>query len=128
LLFSDQTRDKLNAAIDREGQMAGERAITVNLDTDTTMVVVAEQIGPALVADEDVVAKLGKVTDSIERVSREVLDALKRVAPTTATVELGFSLAIEAGQLVALFGKGKGEASINVTLEWSKAVEPSSAT
>jgi hypothetical protein len=103
--------------------MAGERAITVNLDADTTMVVVAEQVGPALVADEDVVAKLGKVTDSIERVSREVLDALKRVAPTKATVELGFSLAVEAGQLVALFGKGKGEASINVTLEWSRAVE-----
>jgi Trypsin-co-occurring domain 1 len=103
--------------------MAGERAITVNLDADTTMVVVAEQVGPALVADEDVVAKLGKVTDSIERVSREVLDALKRAAPTKATVELGFSLAIEAGQLVALFGKGKGEASINVTLEWSRAVE-----
>jgi hypothetical protein len=103
--------------------MAGERAITVNLDADTTMVVVAEQVGPALVADEDVVAKLGKVTDSIERVSREVLDALKRAAPTKATVELGFSLAIEAGQLVALFGKGKGEASIAVTLEWSRAVE-----
>jgi hypothetical protein len=103
--------------------MAGERAITVNLDADTTMVVVAEQVGPALVADEDVVAKLGKVTDSIEQVSREVLDALKRAAPTKATVELGFSLAIEAGQLVALFGKGKGEASINVTLEWSRAME-----
>jgi Trypsin-co-occurring domain 1 len=103
--------------------MAGERAITVNLDADTTMVVVAEQVGPALVADENVVARLGKVTDSIERVSREVLDALKRAAPTTATVELGFSLAIEAGQLVALFGKGKGEASITVTLQWSKAVE-----
>ena len=103
--------------------MAGERAITVALDDNTQLVVVAEQIGPALVADDEVVAKLGKVTGSIERVSREVLDALKRAAPTTATVELGFSLAIEAGQLVALFGKGKGEASITVTLEWSKAAE-----
>jgi hypothetical protein len=71
----------MNAAIDQGGQMAGERTVTVNLDADTTMVVVAEQIGPALVADADVVAKLGKVTDSIERVCREVLDALKRTAP-----------------------------------------------
>ncbi len=105
--------------------MPGERTITLVLDENTELVVVAEQIGPALVADDEVVAKLGKVTNSIERVSREVLDALKRAAPTTATVELGFSLAIEAGQLVALFGKGKGEASITVTLEWSKAAETS---
>ena len=108
--------------------MAGERAVTVALDENTTLVVVAEQIGPALVADNDVVAKLEKVTDSIERVSCELLDALKRAAPTKATVELGFSLAIEAGQLVALFGKGKGEASITVTLEWSKAAESTTGT
>ena len=108
--------------------MAGERTVSVALDDNTQLVVVAEQIGPALVADNDVVAKLGKVTDSIERVCSEVLDALKRTAPTTATVELGFSIAIEAGQLVALFGKGKGEASINVTLEWSKAAETSTGT
>lgn len=100
--------------------MSGERLVTVQLDDHTSMVVVADQVGAVLVADEDIVGKLGKVTDSIEKVSREVLDALKRAAPTKATVELGFSLAIEAGQLVALFGKGKGEASITVTLEWVK--------
>lgn len=96
-----------------------DRLVPVTIDDDT-LVVVAEQIGPALVADEDVVAKLGKVTSSIEKVSGEVLAAAKRASPTKATVELGFSLAIEQGQLVALFGKGKGEASINVTLEWEK--------
>jgi len=101
--------------------VAGERLIAVKLDDDSSLVVAAEQVGPALVADDAVIAKLGKVTDSIEKVSREVLDAVKRAAPTKATVELGFSIAIEAGQLVALFGKGKGEASITVTLEWSKA-------
>jgi Trypsin-co-occurring domain 1 len=103
--------------------MAEEHTLAVHLDDRTTMVVVAEQIGPQLIADEDVVGKLGKVTDSIERVSSEMLDAVKRAAPTSATVELGFSLAIEAGQLVALFGKGKGEASITVTLQWSKSAE-----
>ncbi|RZU75497.1 hypothetical protein EV384_4041 [Micromonospora kangleipakensis] len=106
--------------------MPGERTITVDLD-GATLVVLAEQVGPALVADDEVIAKLGKVTESIERVSRQVLDSVKRAAPTTASVELGFSLAVEAGQLVALFGKGKGEASIVVKLEWSKAAEAAQA-
>lgn len=103
--------------------MAGERAITVDLGDDDRLVIIAEQIGPALVADEQIVAKLGNVTGSIEKVSRGVLEALRRVGPTKATVELAFSLAIEEGQLVALFGRAKGEASLTATLEWSKAPE-----
>jgi hypothetical protein len=106
--------------------MAGERTIAIDLGDDDKLVIVAEQIGPALVADEDIVAKLSKVTGSIEKVSRGVLDALRRVEPSKATVELSFALAIEAGQLVALFGKGKGEASITATLEWSKSSGASS--
>jgi hypothetical protein len=103
--------------------MAGERLITVDLGKDergddVRIVVAAEQVGPALVADDEVVARLGMVTESIERVGRDVLDALKRIAPTKATVELGFGLAVESNGLVALFGKGKGEATIVVTLEW----------
>jgi hypothetical protein len=96
-----------------------EQLIPVGLGDDTTIVVAAEQVGPVLVASSDVVGKLDKVADSIERVSREMLEAAKRAAPTKATVELGFTLALEQGQLVALFGKAKGEASVVVTLEWS---------
>lgn len=96
-----------------------DRTVPLQVDGET-LLVLAEQVGPDLVADEDVVAKLGRVTGSIERVSAEMLDALKRAAPDKATIELGFSLAIEQGQLVALFGKGRGEASITVTLEWEK--------
>ncbi len=103
--------------------MAGERTVTLVLEDGTSMVVVAEQIGSSLVSDDPIVAKLSSVTSSVERVSRDVLDAVKRAAPTKATVELGFGVAIEAGQLVALFGKGKGEASIKVTLEWSRAAQ-----
>jgi hypothetical protein len=106
--------------------MSEQRRVTIDLDDDLTMVVIAEEPGPELVSAEDVIATLGAVTGSIERVGREVLEAVKRVAPTKATVELGFGLAIEQGTLVALFGKGKGEASITVTLEWS-AKEASSA-
>ncbi len=99
--------------------MPYERAITVKLDDGGTMVVVAEPVGDTLVSAGDVVARLGTITSSIERVSRDVLAAIRRAGPSKATVELGFGLAVEAGQVVALFGKGRGEASIRVILEWS---------
>lgn len=100
--------------------MPGERTVTVELDDGGKMVIVAEQVGDTLVADTAIVAKLSTITSSIERVSRDVLDAVRRAGPSKATVELGFGLAVEAGQVVALFGKGKGEASIRVILEWSR--------
>lgn len=97
-----------------------EQLIPVTIDDDLTVVVAAQPVGPVLVAEGDVVGRLDKVAGSIERVSKEMLDAAKRAAPTKATVELGFTLALEQGQLVALFGKAKGEASVVVTLEWSQ--------
>lgn len=100
--------------------MAGERTLAVELDDGGTMVIVAETVGTTLVADTGIVAKLSNVTSSIERVSHDILDAVRRAGPSKATVELGFGLAVEAGQVVALFGKGKGEATIKVTLEWSR--------
>lgn len=99
--------------------MAGDRSVTLDLGENMTMVVLAEQQGPQMVADDKIVATLDRVTGPIERVSGEMLEAVKRISPSKATVELGFGLAIEQGQLLALFGKGKGEASIKVTLEWS---------
>lgn len=100
----------------------GERTciLTVQLDDGGTMVIVAQPVGEALVGDTGIVAKLSTITSSIERVSHDMLDAVRRAGPTKATVELGFGLAVEAGQIVALFGKGRGEASIKVILEWSR--------
>jgi hypothetical protein len=98
-----------------------ERIVTVDLDDGTTIAVVAEQQGPQLVSDKDISAQLSSITRSIEQVSRETLAAVKKVAPTKGVIELGFGLAIEQGQLVALFGKGRAEATIKVTLEWSGA-------
>lgn len=95
--------------------------VSLDLGDGDRLVIVAEQVGPELVADKDIVARLSAVTGSIDKVSRAVLDALRKIEPTKVTVELAFSLAIEAGQVVALFGKGKGEASIKATLEWAKA-------
>jgi hypothetical protein len=99
--------------------MAEEQRVTLDLGDGVKMVVVAEQTGPVLVGEgQTIVARLSAVTEPIERLGREVLDAAKRAQPSKASVELGFSVAIEQGQLVALFGKGRGEASIKVALEW----------
>jgi hypothetical protein len=103
--------------------MATERNVTVDLGDGQKLIVVAEQVGPALVDSKDIIANLGSVVSSMEHVCREVLDAVKRAAPSKAVVELGFGLAVEQGQLVTLFAKAKGDATIKVTLEWSKADE-----
>jgi hypothetical protein len=98
-----------------------ESVISVELADGVRLAIRAEQVGPVLASKEDIVARFDTVTRSIEMVGRDVLDAVKRVSPEKATVELGFGLAVEAGQLIALFGKGKGEATIKVTLEWSRS-------
>ena len=97
-----------------------ERIIPIDLGDELRMAVVAEQQGPQLVADKDITARLSSVTRSIEVMGKETLEAVKNAAPDKATVELGFGLALEQGTLVALLGKGKAEASITVTLEWSR--------
>jgi Trypsin-co-occurring domain 1 len=103
----------------------GESMVTVELADGSSVAIRAEQIGPALVSKDDIVAKLDTVTRSIEAVGRDVLEAAKRVSPGKATVELGFGLGVESGQLIALFARGKGEATIKVTLEWSRESPPS---
>jgi hypothetical protein len=100
--------------------MADDRTLIVDVGDGMVIAVVAEPVGSALVAHEDVVARLGTVAGSVEVVSRHFLEAVKRVGPKRAEVELTFGLAIEAGQLVALFGKAKGEASIKVVLGWAE--------
>ena len=96
-----------------------EKTLIVDLGDDVSVAVVVEQTGPQFVADEDIVAKFDVISTSIERVSSNILQAEKRAGLSKATVELGFSLAIEERRLVALFGKGKAEASVAVTLEWT---------
>ena len=97
-----------------------ERTVIVDLGDGATMIVEAAQVGIAFVSDEDLRAKFDGVTKSIEQVSRSVLDAIRNAKPKKAVVELGFSLAIQEGRLLALFGKAQGAASIKVTLEWSE--------
>lgn len=96
-----------------------ERVVMVDLGDGLRMAALAEVQGPDLVAAGDVLATLEAVTAAIERTGQAALDAVKRVAPDKATVELAFGLALEEGQLIALFARGKAQATITVTLEWS---------
>ncbi|GAA1694620.1 hypothetical protein GCM10009733_107960 [Nonomuraea maheshkhaliensis] len=101
--------------------MAGEQKFAVKIADGGTMVIVAEPVGGTLVSSKDIVAELSEITASVERVSREALQAVRRAGPTKGTVELGFGLAVESGHVVAMLGKGRGEATIKVTLEWAAA-------
>jgi hypothetical protein len=100
--------------------MAGENTVLVKLDDGETMVIVAKPVGGMPVGAKEIVANLSTIAASIERVSAAMLGAVKKAGPNKATVELGFALAIESSHVVALFGKGRGEASISVILEWSR--------
>jgi hypothetical protein len=97
----------------------GESLVLAELADGTKLAIRAEHIGPALASDDEIIAKFETVTKSIEGVGRDVLAAARRVSPQKATVELAFGLAVETGHLIALFGRGKGEGSIRVTLEWA---------
>jgi hypothetical protein len=99
--------------------VASEQLVKVKLEDGTIFVAEATSLGGSLIGERDIVTNLGSVTRSIEKVSREVFDSLKRIAPTKATVELSFSLALQEGNLVALLGKGKAEGTITATLEWT---------
>jgi len=99
--------------------MAGQ-GFTVSLADDVVMQVVTDDTGPVLVADQDLSGGIEMVRKAIEQVGGELAGALRAIAPTTAKVELGFNLSIEAGKVVAvLVGKGSATASIKVTLEWT---------
>lgn len=98
--------------------MEGQEVI-VDLGDDGKIAVLAEPIGPELVGDKTVTAALSDVTGPIARVGKELLDAARAAAPDRAIVEVSFGLAVEQGQLISLLAKGRGEAGIKVTLEWS---------
>ena len=67
-----------------------ERIVTVDLGDGMRIAASAEQQGPQLVADESVVAKLTAVTTPIEKVSRDILEAVKRASPSRLSHPLIF--------------------------------------
>jgi ABC-type thiamine transport system ATPase subunit len=57
------------------------------------------------------------VADAIAGVVQMIATPIQNVKPKKATVKFGMELAIEAGQLTAVIGKGAGKANLEITLE-----------
>ncbi len=58
------------------------------------------------------------VIGAIEGIAMAVQQALVKVKPKKATVELGLEVGVEAGQLTALLVKGSGKANLKISLTW----------
>ena len=67
------------------------------------------------------------VNHAIEGMVDTLWDTLRKVAPQKATVEFGFEIGVQNGQLTGIFIKGSGKANLKVTLEWSGAHSPKTA-
>lgn len=64
--------------------------------------------------------ELDAALETISKIGSVVVGKLRAAKPTRATVEMKLGFTLEAGKLTALWVSGKGEASLNVTLEWSE--------
>ncbi|WP_406065522.1 hypothetical protein OG462_39525 [Streptomyces sp. NBC_01077] len=90
---------------------------------DATLFVEARRLGP----DSELeglggrLPDLSAVTEALAAFAGQIGDALHRAAPDRATVEFGCQLGLDAGKLTALVVQGSANASLRVTLEWSKS-------
>ena len=58
------------------------------------------------------------VVGAIEGVAGALGDAMRRLGPNKASVELGVELSAKEGKLLAVFVQGEGKANLKITLEW----------
>ena len=100
--------------------------IPVKLESGTVIRAEATVVGGKEedVADLKLPRDIGDLTEAISGVSESVLAALRKVQPKKASVEFGVEVAVEAGHLTALLVRGSGNATIKVTLEWSRDTPP----
>lgn len=73
--------------------------------------------GPADVGLADFL-HFGHVTSSIRAVAAELHKALQAAQPDVVSIELGFDLAVEGSQLLAVVVDAGAHAKIKVRLEW----------
>ncbi|MFC9699900.1 CU044_2847 family protein [Streptomyces sp. NPDC056501] len=90
---------------------------------DATLFVEARRLGPdsELEGFGDRLPDLSAVTGALASFAGQIGEALDRAAPDRATVEFGCQLGLEAGKLTALVVQGSTNASLRVTLEWTKS-------
>jgi hypothetical protein len=59
-----------------------------------------------------------EITDAIESVATAVNGAITKLKPKKASVEFGFEIGVESGNLTALLVKGTGKSNLKITLHW----------
>ncbi|MBV9858386.1 MAG: hypothetical protein JOY82_28295 [Streptosporangiaceae bacterium] len=102
--------------------MSAESFVLLDLgDGEMVGVAAVDMGGGSLVDAGDVVAPLSQLVKPIETLSKAVMDALKRAAPSSCEVELNFSVAISSGGVMTVFGKASGSAAVKATLSWAKS-------
>ncbi|MFB6839109.1 CU044_2847 family protein [Streptomyces sp. NPDC056361] len=89
---------------------------------DATLFVEARRLGPdsELEGLGDRLPDLSAVTEALSSFAGQIGEALHQAAPDRATVEFGCQLGLNAGRLTALVVQGSANASLRVTLEWTK--------
>ncbi|MEV8585806.1 CU044_2847 family protein [Streptomyces sp. NPDC051180] len=89
---------------------------------DATLYVEARQLGPEWEPEGigDRMPDLSAVTEALSSFAGRIGEALHQASPDRATVEFGCQLGLDAGRLTALVVQGSANASLRVTLEWSK--------
>jgi hypothetical protein len=63
---------------------------------------------------------LDSLRNAIEGLDTLALAAMERIEPDTLSIEFGLELAVDNGQITALWVKGSGKANLKITLSWKK--------
>lgn len=59
-----------------------------------------------------------KVSLQLKEISKKIITSFEEAKPNKVSVELGFELSIESGQLTAILVKGSSKANLKIILEW----------
>ncbi|SFS82843.1 CU044_2847 family protein [Mucilaginibacter polytrichastri] len=95
--------------------------IKVRLDDNTECLFeVTATSGRESVSALDEIFDFQQVKQQIQLLSSSLLEMLKSVSPTKASLEFGIELSVESGKLTSLIVKGSGKGNIKITLEWEK--------
>jgi len=61
------------------------------------------------------------VSQKISTLAGELADLLRDVRPDVASIELGFEVGLEQGNLTAILVRGTSKANLKITLEWHRS-------
>src|SRR4051812_29326136 len=92
---------------------------------DILVEVRSETGGEVDVADDPF--SFDRVSQAIKAIAERVTAAIDVSRPTKASVEFGLDVGMESGGLTALLVRGKGNATLKITLEWDSSTRPRSS-